>query len=531
MSTATAAAALKAAGTTEPEHYELVIIGAGFSGIGFAIKLKAAGFTDFVIIDEADGPGGTWHWNTYPGVAVDIPSFSYQFSFEQRRSWSRSYAPGRELKAYAERCVAKYGLTPYLRLRTTVTAAAWDADANLWRMTTSTGTEVTARFLINACGVLTRPNMPDIPGVEDFAGVRMHTARWDHAQNLRGTKVGIIGTGASAVQVIPAIAPEVAHLTVFQRTPIWCLPKPDFALSTPIRWALRRLPGSQTAARLASQAFVEMTFPVPAHYDRILHVRPIAEKAALAYLKSQVHDPITRDKLTPRYGLGCKRPSFHNGYLATFNRDNVDLETIPISHISAHAVHMADGRAHELDVLILATGFKVMDPDNMPTYRLRGVDGVDAAEWWSGHRLQAYEGVSVPGFPNYFTIFGPYGYNGSSYFALIEAQTAHILRVLKHARRKRANYIEVTQEANDRFFTEMLSRRVNQIFWQASCVAANSYYFDKNGDVPLRPTTTLETAVRSRRFKLTDYQFKRVAASSPAGKPVTLRHPSRNAST
>ena len=333
---------------------------------------------------------------------------------------------------------------------------------------------------------------------------------------LRGKKVGIIGTGASADQAIAAIASDVGHLTVFQRTPIWCMPKPDFQPSPPIRWALRHIPGTQTAARLASQAFVEMTFPVPAHYDRILHVRPIAEKAALNYLKSQAKDPVTRDKLTPRYGLGCKRPSFHNSYLSTFNRDNVLLETTPISHISAHAVHHGDTRSHKLDVLILATGFKVMDPDNMPTYLLRGIGGVDATEWWSDHRLQAYEGVSVPGFPNYFTIFGPYGYYGSSYFALIETQTTHILRVLKRARRKHADYIEVTQEANDRFFAEMLSRRGNQIFWQDSCAGANSYYFDKNGDVPLRPATTLETAIRSRRFNLNDYHFKRFGAATPS---------------
>jgi cyclohexanone monooxygenase len=227
----------------------------------------------------------------------------------------------------------------------------------------------------------------------------------------------------------------------------------------------------------------------------------------LAYLNSQVKDPPTREKLSPRYGLGCKRPSFHNSYLSTFNRPDVFLETTPISHVTGEAVHTLGGPAHELDVLILATGFKVMDPDNMPTYTLRGIDGVDLTDWWEGRRLQAYEGISVPGFPNHFTIFGPYGYNGSSYFALIEAQTAHILRVLRHARARAADYVEVTQEANDRFFEEMLSRRGHQIFWQDSCTSANSYYFDKNGDVPLRPTTTLESAIRSRRFKLDDYTF------------------------
>ncbi len=495
-------------------HFEVVVIGAGFAGIGFAIKLKQAGFTDFVILDEADGPGGTWHWNTYPGIAVDIPSFSYQFSFEQRPDWSRSYAKGAELKAYAEDCVDKYGLMPYLRFGETVTAADWDDDANRWRVTLADGGELTARFLINACGVLTRPNMPDIPGVQDFAGLTMHSSRWDHRQDLRGKKVGIIGTGASAVQIIPAIADEVEHLTVFQRTPIWCLPKPDIKLASPIHWALKHFPGSKSAVRLVSQLFVEATFPVPAHYEGRLHVRKLAQRAALTYLKSQVKDPLTREKLSPRYGLGCKRPSFHNSYLSTFNRPDVFLETTPISHITGEAVHTAGGPAHDLDVLILATGFKVMDPDNMPTYTLRGVDGVDLTDWWEGRRVQAYEGISVPGFPNHFTIFGPYGYNGSSYFALIEAQTAHILRVLRHARARSADYIEVTHEANDRFFKEMLSRQGNQIFWQSSCANANSYYFDKNGDVPLRPTTTLETAIRSRRFKLSDYTFRERASTA-----------------
>ena len=445
---------------------------------------------------------------------MDIPSFSYQFSFEQRPNWSRSYAKGAELKAYAMDCVDKYQLAPHLRFGVTVTTADWDDAANRWRVTLAGGGELTARFLINACGVLTRPNMPDIAGVGDFAGLTMHSSRWDHRHDLADKRVGIIGTGASAVQIIPAIADQVEHLTVFQRTPIWCLPKPDITLASPMQWMLEHLPGSRSAVRLASQLFVEATFPIPAHYEGRLHVRALAERAALAYLKSQVTDPLTREKLSPRYGLGCKRPSFHNSYLATFNRQNVFLETTPISHVTADAVHTTSDRAHDLDVLILATGFKVMDPDNMPTYTLRGVGGVDLTDWWEGRRLQAYEGISVPGFPNHFTIFGPYGYNGSSYFALIEAQTAHILRVLRHARRRSADYVEVTHEANDRFFAEMLARRGNQIFWQPSCANANSYYFDKNGDVPLRPTTTLESAIRSRRFKLDDYTFRASASAA-----------------
>ncbi|MBO0856637.1 MAG: NAD(P)/FAD-dependent oxidoreductase, partial [Nocardia sp.] len=202
--------------------HEVIIVGAGFSGIGAAITLKEAGFDDFLIVDDADGVGGTWHWNTYPGIAVDIPSFSYQFSFEKSSHWSRVYAPGHELKQYAEHCVDKYGLRPRIRFGTTVSAAEFDEDDSAWTLTTADGTRLRARYVIGATGVLTRPKLPDIPGVESFSGITMHTARWDHAQDLRGRRVAIIGTGASAVQIIPSIAPEVEHLTVLQRTPIWC---------------------------------------------------------------------------------------------------------------------------------------------------------------------------------------------------------------------------------------------------------------------------------------------------------------------
>src|SRR5262245_26542171 len=201
---------------TAPDH-DVVIVGAGFAGIGTAITLDKAGIGDYLIIEAADAPGGTWHWNTYPGIAVDIPSFSYQFSFEQSSDWTRTYAPGRELKAYAEHCVDKYGLRSRIRFSTRVLSAVFDEGADLWRIETDDGKTVTARFLVNAGGVLTTPQLPDIAGVDSFAGVTMHTARWDHGQDLAGKRVAIIGTGASAVQVIPEIAPIVEHLTVFQR--------------------------------------------------------------------------------------------------------------------------------------------------------------------------------------------------------------------------------------------------------------------------------------------------------------------------
>lgn len=498
--------------------HEIIIVGAGFSGIGTAIALRKAGFDDFVMIDEADGVGGTWHWNTYPGIAVDIPSFSYQYSFEQRPDWSRVYAPGRELKAYAEYCVQKYGLRPRIRFSTTISRADFDDDLHLWRIRTADGDELTCRYLIGATGVLTRPKLPEIPGAERFRGITMHTARWDHDVDLRGKRVGIIGTGASAIQVIPEIAPEVAELVVFQRTPIWCLPRPDAPMPSAAR-ALMRLPGGQLLTRWLSQAFVEITFPLAAHYYKLLPMSKVGERTGLAHLRDQVHDPEVRAKLTPEYALGCKRPSFSNDYLKTFNRENVLLETDPITEITASGLRTT-GAHHQVDVLIMATGFKVMESGNMPTFDLHGSKGVRLEDWWDTRPLQAYEGVSVPGFPNFFTIIGPYGYNGASYFTLIEMQTTHILRLLRQARRRAATRIEVTREANDRYFREMLSRRGTQVFWQDSCALANSYYFDKNGDVPLRAMSTPEAAWRAAHFSLTDYNFEKAAPRRTAATPA-----------
>ena len=497
----------------EPD-VDVAVIGAGFSGIGAAIALSRAGIERFVVLEEGDGVGGAWHWNRYPGIQVDIPSFSYQFSFKQRPDWSRVYAPGDELKAYAEQCVDEFGLRSRIRLGTTVTDAAWDEEAHVWKLSTARGETVAARHVVGATGVLTKPKPPDIPGVEDFAGTTMHTARWDPSADLRGKRVALIGTGASAVQVVPSIAPEVEQLTVFQRTPIWCLPKLDGPLPAGLRAAQRWIPGVQQATRLISQAYVELTFPVAAHYATVVPIVRSTERLAHWHLRRSVRDPAVRDKLTPRYGLGCKRPGFSNDYLATFNRANVHLETSPITEIAADTVRTADGDRGPFDVLILATGFKVFEPGNMPPFPVSGRDGADLEAFWAENRYQAYQGVSVPGFPNLFTILGPYGYNGASYFTLIENQSRHIVRCLEQARKVGATRVEVTREANDRYLADMLRRRPRQIFFQGTCDTANSYYFDAHGDVPFRASTTLEARWRSARFDLDDYVFENGARAA-----------------
>lgn len=338
----------------------------------------------------------------------------------------------------------------------------------------------------------------------------MHTARWDHSVDLAGKRVAIIGTGASAVQVIPSIAPDVAHLTVFQRTPIWCLPKLDARLPRPVQRVLG-LPPAKRATRLASQTFVEVTFPLAAHFHTLMPIASVGERIGRDHVRRAVSDPVLRKQLTPEYALGCKRPSFSNEYLQTFERANVTLETSPIEAITPTGVRTADGTEHDVDVLILATGFKVFEKGNMPAFTVTGADGRDLEGWWDENRFQAYQGVSVPGFPNFFAILGPYGYNGSSYFNLIETQMAHIIRCLKHARRAKATRIEVTPEANARFLSKALGRRKHQVFFQPSCGQANSYYFDAHGDVPFRPSPTLETMWTSRHFDLNDYTFELAA--------------------
>jgi cation diffusion facilitator CzcD-associated flavoprotein CzcO len=273
-----------------------------------------------------------------------------------------------------------------------------------------------------------------------------------------------------------------------------------------MRAALARVPGAKNLTRLVSQVYVEATFPLAAHFHTVVPTARAGEMLGRKALKDQVHDPEIREKLTPKYAVGCKRPSFHNSYLSTFNRPDVLLETDPITEITATGIRTAAGTEHPVDVLVLATGFKVFERDNMPGFPTLS-RGEDLGEWWAKNRAQAYEGVSVPGWPNMFAILGPYGYNGSSYFNLIETQMAHIIRCLQEARRRGTAAIEVKPEANDRYFAEMLSRRHRQVFGEPSCQVANSYYFDEHGDTPFRAGTTLETMWRAGHFPLEDYAF------------------------
>lgn len=495
----------------EQPQYEALIVGAGFGGIGVGVALRRAGIDNFLIVDKWHAVGGTWLANTYPGVAVDIPSFIYSFSYAQRSDWSRLFAPGAELQQYAEDVVDQFGLRSRLRLRTGVEAAEWDDDAHLWRVTTDAGEEITARFVIGAVGGLEQPKSPDIEGIDDFRGTILHTARWDHDLDLAGKRVAVIGTGASALQLIPEIADVTSHLTVFQRTPIWVAPKIDFKAGRLTRTVLgNRI--VRESLRAAGNVAVEIGLS-----GALLTGRKgwpaikFAQAGLKAWMRTQVADPKLRSELTPQYMLGCKRPSMSNTYLKTFTRDDVDLVTSPIQRVTVTGVETADGRTHEIDILVCATGFKVMERGATPAFTIRGVGGRDLGDFWHENRYQAYQGVSVPGFPNAFLVIGPYAFAPGSYFWLVEATSAHAARVIAESHRRGATKAEVRQEPHDSYFAHCLERVKRLPLQTPSCAGSNTYYLNYHGDAaPLRPSTHAEMWWQNRHFPLDDYRYERV---------------------
>lgn len=488
--------------------YEVVVVGAGFGGIGAGIALQRRGIHDFVLVDKWDQVGGTWHANTYPGVAVDIPSFVYSFSYEQRGDWSRLFAPGEELRDYANDMVDKYGLREKLRLNTTITSAVFDEFNCLWRLTTDGGEEITGRYAVMAVGGLESPKMPDIPGLDDFGGTLMHTALWDHDVALEGKRVAIIGTGATALQVVPAIVDEVDHLTVFQRTPIWVFPKIDMEMKSVGRWVMgrRRL---RSAIRLVGTVATEIAMSGQLIGPRWLTdaSRRMAEIPVRRWMRSQVDDPVIREKLIPRYGLGCKRPSMSNDYLKTFNRSDVSLVTETIDRITETGVRTIDGMEHSVDVLICATGFRLWDNRAVPPFPVIGRDGVNLGRFWDERRYQAYQGVSVPGFPNMFTITGPYGFVLGSYLWMIEATSAHLSRAIAEAKRLGATICEIRQEAHDEYFRKCLKRQERNFLFTPTCAGSNTYYIDNKGDSPFRPSTHGEMYWQNRHYNLDVYRY------------------------
>jgi cation diffusion facilitator CzcD-associated flavoprotein CzcO len=488
--------------------HDAVIVGAGFGGMGAAIQLHRSGLDDLLILEREDDLGGTWHVNHYPGLAVDIASFTYSYSFEPNPHWSRVFAPGEELKRYAEHVADKYDLRRHMRFGEVVDSARWDAERALWSVSTRAGETHLARFLVTATGFLSQPKVPDIPGIDSFTGTVVHTAAWDDDADLDGRRVAVIGTGATAVQLIPRLAERAAELTVHQRTPIWVVPKIDVAIPGWARRLFAAVPATQRAARLANSALLEaLVVGGVLHYGRSSIGNRLAERFATAHLHRQVRDPDLRRSLTPAYSFGCKRPTFSNDYYPTFTRPHVHLETTPIDRIGPDRIVTADGRATEVDVLVLATGFDLWET-NFPAFEILGRDGRNLGKWWREQRFQAYAGLTVPRFPNLLSLNSPYSYTGLSYFWTIEAQMRHIGRLLGEMRRRGAATFEVDERANAEFLERMTRKLDDSVFYRGNCAGANSYYFNPHGEAALlRPTTVLNGRREAERFPLSDYAF------------------------
>jgi cation diffusion facilitator CzcD-associated flavoprotein CzcO len=493
-------------------HHDVIIVGAGFGGMGAAISLKRLGVEDIAILEREDDLGGTWHVNHYPGLAVDIASVTYSYSFEPNPYWEHWFARGPELKRYAEHVADTYDLRRHMQFGVRVEGARWDDDEQHWVVASSAGV-LTATYLMTATGFLSQPRLPDIPGVHDFAGTVLHTAQWDDDADLTGKRVAVIGTGATAVQLIPQIAKQAASLTVYQRTPIWVTPKTDFAIPRVLQRLFAAQPWTQRLARRANSAWLEGIMVTGVlHYRQAKLFNQSAAAIARAHLRRQVKDPDLRRKLTPDYSFGCKRPTFSNDYYPTFTRPHVSLETTPIAQITEGGIRTTDAvsnqtRETEVDVLVLATGFNLWDA-NFPAIEVIGRDGRNLGKLWREGGYHAYEGVTVSGFPNFVTLNSPYSYSGLSYFMTIEAQMRHLERLFAELQRRGARTFEVSERADREFLAHMLERMEDTVFVQGSCSTARSYYYTNEGDaVLLRPTSSANARRAAEEFDLADYAY------------------------
>lgn len=489
--------------------HEVLIVGAGFGGMGVAIQLQRMSIDNVLIVDRADDLGGTWHLNKYPGLAVDIASTTYSYSFEPNPNWSRLYAPGAELKAYAAHVADKYNLRRLMRFNRNVEKAVYDEASYTWSVHMSGQPPVTARVLILATGFLSQPKWPDIPGLNSFAGKVIHTAEWDDGYDLNGKRAAMIGTGATAVQLLPRIAKKLAHLDVYQRTPIWVAPKFDPKIPKGVQKLFARAPLTQKLARYATSSILEMAMVTGALYHKQFPMLARgSEQACKAHLARQIADKELLRKLTPNYSFGCKRPTFANDYYPTFLRDNVELVTDGIDRIESDGIVDKTGKKRRIDSLILATGYKVWEKGNFPAFDVIGKGGVELGASWNQNGYQSYEGISVNGYPNMFYLASPYSFTGLSYFFTIEAQMQHIARCLGEMRKRKAATFEVEADAQAAFVARMKKNMANSVFVNGNCAPANSYYFNQHGESTLaRPTPTALALWNARRYPLRHYRF------------------------
>ncbi|OLL76306.1 Cyclohexanone monooxygenase [Pseudonocardia sp. Ae168_Ps1] len=472
------------------EQVDTLIVGSGFAGLGAAIRLDGAGRRDWLMLEKAETLGGTWRDNVYPGCACDVESHLYSFSFFPNDDWSRTFARQAEIRAYLEDVADHYRLRDRIRFGAHVTGAEWDGAA--WDVTLADGTLLRARYVVFGTGALHEPSVPEIEGLEEFAGTAFHSAQWDHGTDLRDKRVAVIGTGASAIQFVPAIAPETEHLTLFQRTAPWVLPKPDKPIRERTRRAFRRVPGLRRAYRTALYWRHE-AMVVGFMHPRIMK---LAERAARLYLRRTfAGDPELRRKVTPDFTMGCKRVLMSNDYYPALRRDDVSVETTGIDRITARGVVTTDGVEHPCDVIVFGTGFRV--GDGMSRMAITGRDGVKLADAWRDGP-QALHGTTVSGFPNLFAVVGPNtGLGHSSMVLMIESQLNYVLDAMELVDRNRAVAIDTRAEVQDAHNADLQDRLGAAVWGSGGCA---SWYLDEHGrNRTLWPGYTFTFRNRTRR--------------------------------
>jgi cation diffusion facilitator CzcD-associated flavoprotein CzcO len=460
-------------GATGTVDHEIAVIGSGFSGLGMAIDLKRRGQDDFVVLERADSVGGTWRDNHYPGCACDVPAPVYSFSFAPNPDWSSLYAGQEEIRAYLENCTDRFGVRSHIRFGSGVRSAEWNEQAQRWRLTLDDDSTLTARFLVAGLGGLSRPSYPAIEGLEDFAGPLMHSAAWDHDVELEGKRVAVIGTGASAIQIVPEVAKVASHVDVFQRTAAWVMPRLDVEFSPRAKAVFRRFPITQKAMRGLIWSVLEAAaFP--------LTVRPqltrLLEARARRHLERAVPDPELRDRLTPHYKVGCKRILISSDYYPAMARENVGLLTDSIARVTAEGIETADGQLHPADVIVCATGFDIREA--LTQVEVRGRDGDSLAARWA-NRIEGYRGTMISGYPNLFMLSGPNtGTGNMSQVFMIEAQIHFVRELLATMRRRGAAAVDVRPEAQAAHNAE-LTRRLDGTVWLTG--GCKSWYLTDEG--------------------------------------------------
>jgi cation diffusion facilitator CzcD-associated flavoprotein CzcO len=485
----------------------VAVVGGGFGGVGAAAMLRRAGYENVTVFERGERVGGVWNHNTYPGAACDVPSHLYEFSFAPNR-WSRRYAPQAEIQAYVEEVARRFGVLENVRTGTEVRSARWDDQRGCWQLETSAGSHE-AEVLLTACGQLSVPKKPSIPGLESFAGPAFHTAEWRHDVELAGKRVAVIGAGCSAIQVVPAIQPLVERVDVYQRSPGWTIPKMDYAYPNWAHALFRRLPVLRRLDRALVFALMELGAAAMTGQRWLL---PAFRAAGRRQITRAIDDPELRRRVTPTDEVGCKRVMLTDEWYPTLTRPNVELVADPIAAVTPGGIRTADGVERAADVLVLATGFATHG--FVAPMEVIGRGGRSLAEEW-GEVARAYLGLSVPGFPNMFLLYGPNTNGGTgSVIHTIECGIGHVLEALREMERAEANRIEVRREAAERFDRELRAALAETV-WHTGCT---SWYVDENGNDP-NQWPWLWSTYRRRTARLTPgaYELSRPPATVAAG--------------